>query len=140
MDLSRECILYREWSFGRKYGTDDCRKKLISRITHWQKMDINLGMVLNRVRGDPKSKKEISLALRQLYHGIDDFDVKIERVTVQVFLTGTRHHEYPPRDCPMVRFRYLCLLAILCLPAPASVICLEEPELGLHPDILPGLR
>ena len=35
--------------------------------------------------------------------------------------------------------RYLCLLAILCHPNPPPLVCLEEPELGLHPDILPGL-
>ncbi|HYR09150.1 MAG TPA: AAA family ATPase, partial [Longimicrobium sp.] len=33
--------------------------------------------------------------------------------------------------------RYLCLLAILCHPSPPPVIGIEEPELGLHPDILP---
>jgi len=33
--------------------------------------------------------------------------------------------------------RYLCLLTILCHPAPPPLICIEEPELGLHPDILP---
>ena len=33
--------------------------------------------------------------------------------------------------------RYLCLLAILCDPEPPPLICIEEPELGLHPDILP---
>ena len=35
--------------------------------------------------------------------------------------------------------RYLCLLAILCDPEPPPLICIEEPELGLHPDILPKL-
>ena len=35
--------------------------------------------------------------------------------------------------------RYLCLLAILCHPAPPPLVCLEEPELGLHPDVLPTL-
>jgi predicted ATPase len=33
----------------------------------------------------------------------------------------------------------LCLLAILCDPEPPPLICIEEPELGLHPDILPKL-
>ena len=33
--------------------------------------------------------------------------------------------------------RYLCLLAILSDPEPPPLICIEEPELGLHPDILP---
>ena len=32
--------------------------------------------------------------------------------------------------------RYLCLLAILCHPNPPPLICIEEPEIGLHPDIL----
>ena len=35
--------------------------------------------------------------------------------------------------------RYLALLAILCHPKPPPLICIEEPELGLHPDILPHL-
>ncbi|MNV58434.1 hypothetical protein D3C71_1508120 [compost metagenome] len=35
--------------------------------------------------------------------------------------------------------RYLCLLAILCHPNPPPLICIEEPELGLHPDVLPTL-
>ena len=35
--------------------------------------------------------------------------------------------------------RYLCLLAILCDPDPPSLICIEEPELGLHPDMLPKI-
>ena len=39
--------------------------------------------------------------------------------------------------CPTETLRYLCLLAILCHPNPPPVICLEEPELGLHPDIIP---
>lgn len=32
--------------------------------------------------------------------------------------------------------RYLCLMAILLHPAPPPLICIEEPELGLHPDAL----
>lgn len=37
--------------------------------------------------------------------------------------------------------RYLSLLAALYNPSPtsANLICIEEPELGLHPDILPTL-
>jgi predicted ATPase len=28
---------------------------------------------------------------------------------------------------------------VLCHPSPPPLVCLEEPELGLHPDLLPGL-
>ncbi|MCH7745224.1 MAG: AAA family ATPase, partial [Chloroflexi bacterium] len=33
--------------------------------------------------------------------------------------------------------RFLSLLTILCHPKPPPLICIEEPELGLHPDIIP---
>jgi predicted ATPase len=32
--------------------------------------------------------------------------------------------------------KFLCILAVLLHPKPAPLICLEEPELGLHPDAL----
>jgi len=32
--------------------------------------------------------------------------------------------------------KYLCLMAILLHPVPPALICIEEPELGLHPDAL----
>ena len=35
--------------------------------------------------------------------------------------------------------RYLCLMALLLDPTPPPLICIEEPELGLHPDILPTI-
>jgi predicted ATPase len=35
--------------------------------------------------------------------------------------------------------RWLALLAILLNPNPAPVTCIDEPELGLHPDMMPTL-
>jgi predicted ATPase len=32
--------------------------------------------------------------------------------------------------------KFLCLLAVLFHPKPAPLVCIEEPELGLHPDAL----
>ena len=32
--------------------------------------------------------------------------------------------------------RYLALLTILCHPTPPPLVCIEEPELGMHPDIM----
>jgi predicted ATPase len=55
--------------------------------------------------------------------------------TVQVFL-----EEYGitcrPRDLSDGNPRYLCLLAILCHDALPRFMRIEEPELGLHPDIM----
>lgn len=32
--------------------------------------------------------------------------------------------------------RYLCFLAVFCNPKRGALICVDEPESGLHPDIL----
>ncbi len=77
-------------------------------------------------------------ALCALYDGIDDFDVQIEGGTVQVFLQEGRYI-VPATRLSDGTLRYLCLLAILCHPRPGPLVCIEEPELGLHPDVLPTL-
>ena len=98
----------------------------------------NLGLVLNRLRRVPAAKKRLLEAARKLYEGVTDFDVIVEGGTVQVFL------EEDGITVPAARLsdgtlRYLCLLAILCHDDPPPLVCIEEPELGLHPDVLPAL-
>ena len=76
--------------------------------------------------------------MKDLYDGIDDFNVSIEGNTVQVFFTEG-DFTIPATRLSDGTLRYLCLLAILCDPEPPPLVCIEEPELGLHPDILPSL-
>ena len=136
IDLAR-IRLYREWSFGR--NTPPRLPQKADLPNHFLGEDgRNLGMVLNRLRGDPKAKNQFLTALRKLYQGVEDFDVRIEAGSVQVFLQEG-NITIPATRLSDGTLRYLCLLAILCHPTPPSVVCLEEPELGLHPDILPGL-
>ena len=98
----------------------------------------NLGLVLNRIGSDPMAKNGFSKHCKRSYEGIDDYYVQAEGGTVQVFFhegrssnsshAPVRWHSALPR-----------LLAILCHPSPPPLICIEEPELGLHPDVLPVL-
>ena len=76
--------------------------------------------------------------MRELYADIVDIHVNIEGGTVQVFLREG-DITVPATRLSDGTLRYLCLLAILCHPKPPPLVCIEEPELGLHPDILPGL-
>lgn len=98
----------------------------------------NLGLFLNRLRRNPKAKNTILRHLRDIYEGVDDFDVSVEGGTVQVFFTEG-NFTIPATRLSDGTLRYLCLLAILCDPTPPPLICIEEPELGLHPDILPKI-
>ena len=78
--------------------------------------------------------------LKNADESIEDFSTKVLGGTIQLFL----HYSGLKSPVPATRLsdgtvRYLCLLAVLCHPAPPPLVCLEEPELGLHPDLLPGL-
>ncbi|MDR3089408.1 MAG: AAA family ATPase [Desulfobulbaceae bacterium] len=129
--------LYREWSFGR-YTAPRLPQKADLPNDMLEPDGSNLGLVLNHLRREPAVKQRLLQALRALYDGIDDYDVHIESGTVQVFLQEGRF-TIPATRLSDGTLRYLCLLAVLCHPSPPPLICIEEPELGLHPDVLPTL-
>lgn len=129
--------LYREWNFGR-YTTPRLPQKADLPNELLEPDASNLGLVLNRLRREPAVKQRVLKALRALYEGIDDFDVQIEGGTVQVFFHEGRF-TVPATRLSDGTLRYLCLLAILCHPNLPPLVCIEEPELGLHPDVLPTL-
>jgi predicted ATPase len=129
--------LYREWSFGRHSAPRVAQKTDLPNDL-LESDASNLGLVLNRLRRDPTVKTRLLEALRKLYEGIDDYDVQIEGGTVQVFF-HERGITVPATRLSDGALRYLCLLAILCHPNPPPLVCIEEPELGLHPDILPTI-
>lgn len=99
----------------------------------------NLGLVLNKLKNHPPTKRLLLEKLKPFYEGIEDFETHVQGGTIQVFM-----HEQGDKTIPAARLsdgtlRYLCLLAILCHPEPPPLICLEEPEAGLHPDIIPKI-
>ena len=98
----------------------------------------NLGLVLNNIAENSKAKSELLSRLRDLYHGIEDYHVRILPNHVQVLMKESAGN-IPATRLSDGTLRYLCLLAILCHPEPPPVICIEEPEIGLHPDILPTI-
>ena len=136
-DVLGRIRFYREWEFGRDTVLRTPQKT--DRPNDFLREDgKNLGLVLNSLRRSPKVKTRLLEALRRLYDGITDFEVIIEGNTVQVFF-HEGDIEVPATRLSDGTLRYLCLLAILCHPTPPPLVCIEEPELGLHPDVLPIL-
>lgn len=131
--------LYREWNLGR-YA--------VARVP--QPADLpgdvlfenarNLGLVLNNLRNRPAVKRILLEKLQRFYDEAEDIVTEVQGGMVQLFL----HEKNLSEPIPATRLsdgtlRYLCLLTILCHPNPPPLVCLEEPELGLHPDILPTI-
>jgi predicted ATPase len=128
--------IYREWAFGRNAVFREPQRADM-RNDALEEDFSNLGLFLNRLKTrHPAAKRAILENLKDLYDGIVDFEVLIEGGTVQVFFTED-DYVIPATRLSDGTLRYLCLLAILCDPNPPPLICIEEPELGLHPDIIP---
>lgn len=129
--------IYRDWTMGR-YSSPRLRQGADMRTEFLEEDASNLGLVLNRLRRNPDAKRAVLENLREFSGDFDDFDVSIVANTVQVFLTEGRF-TVPATRLSDGTLRYLCLLAILCHPEPPPLVCIEEPEMGLHPDILPTI-
>lgn len=100
----------------------------------------NLGMVLNDLDQRSTGLKAIEDQLRRFYEPVERISTKVRGGTVQLYL----HERGLGQPVSALRLsdgflRYLCLLTILLHPSPPPLVCIEEPELGLHPDVLPTM-
>jgi len=134
-DVYGKARIYREWTFGRNAVFREPQKADM-RNDRLEEDFSNLGLFLSRLNKLPRAKNAVLAGLHDFYEEFSDFNVIPEGGTVQVFFTEKEF------SIPAVRLsdgtvRFLCLLAILCDPEPPPLVCIEEPELGLHPDILP---
>ena len=134
------CIsLHREWTFGRNNIVRSLQMADLP-TTNLAEDNSNLGLVLNRLSRNYRVRARMVEALRDLYKEASDFQVYIESNTVEVLIQEREGvATIPATRLSDGTIRYLSLLAILCDPNPPPLVCIEEPEVGLHPDILPGL-
>ena len=128
--------LYRNWSFGpnatlRQPCSAHARSDFLGEGGE------NLALVLSNLHGE--RRRRLLDALRRLFDGIVDFRCPVTGGTVSLFLEESGGRSIPATRLSDGTLRYLCLLAVLLHPEPPSLIGIEEPELGLHPDLLPGL-
>jgi predicted ATPase len=137
-DRFKEILIYREWSFGPRSpiraacGADVQTDRLLEDFS-------NLPARLAVLKRTPATKKRLLDLLSEVAPGFTDVEVIPEGGQLRLYLTeGDRN--VPAHRLSDGTLRYLSLLAILLDPGPAKLVLIEEPELGLHPDVLPALR
>jgi predicted ATPase len=125
---------FREWSFGRysplrqpQPGNQPNEELLPNAL--------NLGLMLNQLEHTDRWRDFNSLLSRFLPR-YERFSTLIQSNRVQFFL-----HERGLKPIPAMRLsdgtiRFMAILALLLSPTPPPLVCIEEPELGLHPDAL----
>jgi len=137
VDFYERIRFYREWQFGRSALPRTLQRADLPN-DFLEENASNLGLILNSFRRNTEVKKKLLEALKLFNENIEDFDVLIQGGYIQVFLQENGF-TIPATRLSDGTLRYLSLLAILLHPNPPPLICIEEPELGLHPDILPSL-
>lgn len=98
----------------------------------------NLGLILKRLQAHAPTRKRVEALLKRFYEPADAVDVQIEGGTAQIYLSEAGWTT-PAARLSDGTMRWLALLAILLDPSPPEVVCLDEPELGLHPDSVTAL-
>jgi predicted ATPase len=127
---------YTEWNLGR--GTEPRLPHPAAGEADFLSQDgSNLALVLNHLEHSSDAGHVVTERLKAVCEGVDGMSTRVHEGQVQLFL----HERGLRRPIPATRLsdgtmRYLCLLAILCHPSPPPLVCIEEPELGLHPDIV----
>ena len=133
---SRQIRMPLDWTFGR---TNRLRRgsppDLVGQLTS----DLaNLPAVLNRLQGDYRVKTLLKEKMALVFDGAEDVHVSLEQGALQI-VVQEREWSIPASRLSDGTLRWLYLLSILLDPTPPPLICIEEPELGLHPDLISNL-
>ena len=128
--------LYRNWTFGplagvRREQSAQGRSDVLSDGGE------NLALVLSKIRS--RVKKPLIESLRMLFEGIEDVHLTVDGGNVLLFLEEAEGREIPATRLSDGTLRYLSLLVILLHPDPPPLVAIEEPELGIHPDVIPSI-
>ena len=124
---------FREWSFGRSMALR--QPQPASLPTDVLLPDsLNLGLLLNELE-HTDAGAEFNQLLTRFLPRYQRFSTRIQGGTVQFYL----HESGLKAPVPATRLsdgtlRFMAILALLLTPTPPPLLCIEEPELGLHPD------
>ena len=136
-DAFERMRFYRDWNFGRATPPRlpqqaDMRQDILLEDAS------NIGLALSGLLNQPPAKRQIMDRLKAFHPSIEDMRSSLHSNTVQIFFREEGlQHPVPSTRLSDGSLRYLCLLAVLCNPDPPPVVCIEEPEIGLHPDVIP---
>jgi predicted ATPase len=129
------CRIYSEWTFGRHSALRDPTLAGRSDTKLSERMD-NLALALNALE-QSITHEQIRALLAELKETYSDYVTRVifGRVGLEL-LESPFDTPLPAKRLSDGTLRFLALAAILLHPDPPPLICLEEPELGMHPDMI----
>ena len=125
--------LLRDWTFGRYTAPRQAQRADLPEDRLLPDCR-NLALILNKIEHN-----QASLDFNKL---LKRFFPRFERMSTMVSSGGVQFYLHEPgfrSPVPATRLsdgtiRFVALLATLLTPSPPPLVCIDEPELGLHPD------
>ena len=132
----KKIAMYADVNFGRNTPARQPQKADLD-STYLFEDGSNLALVINDLQNRPGVMRDIIARFKKFNPRVQDIITRVSYGTVQIFI----EEEGLQQTLPATRLsdgtlRYLFLLVLLCHPEPPPIICIEEPELGLHPDMI----
>jgi len=126
--------IYKEWNTGRFSPLRSPQRPDLPSRPLLEDLS-NFGLVLNNL--PYRIKRNITEQLTQIYEGVEEVITQIDGGTVQTLI----QEKGLSSPTPLARvsdgtLRFLFLLTLLHQPELPPLICIEEPESGLHPDVI----
>lgn len=123
---------FREWSFGR-YASLRQPQKTDLPSNRLAPDSRNLALVLNRIEHEDGAR--FNEALERFFPRFKRMSTYVRGGVIEFFL----HEDGFASPVPATRLsdgtiRFMAILATLLNPSPPPLVCIEEPELGIHPD------
>ena len=130
--MFKQIQTFRDWTFGRyaqlrqPQPTDLPEDRLLPD-------NRNLALLLNQMEHrDPGRFNEL---LKRFFPRFERMSTKVSGGTVQFYLHEPGFSSpIPPTRLSDGTVRFVAILATLLTPSPPPLVCIEEPELGMHPD------
>ncbi|MCC7495803.1 MAG: AAA family ATPase [Fimbriimonadaceae bacterium] len=134
-DYLRAIRLYRTWTMGREAPARRAQDAS-GQADYLEPDGANLALLLRDFELHSGLANRITTELRRLSPTVDRYSVVGIHGQLMLYLqeAGLSKAVSALRLSDGM-LRYLCLLAILLHPTPPPLVVLEEPELGLHPDL-----
>ena len=135
----RDAGIYRDRYIGRGRGPNPLRAAGRADGEKWRIPESleDFSMVLNRVY--PECGEAINEKMREFYEDARKVHFSVFDGAVQIRLEEASGRIIPAQRMSDGMLNWLFLLTVLLDPKPPALVCIEEPETGLHPDMLPTL-
>ncbi len=132
--------LHRDWIFGSGSEVRNPQPAGLDSY-HLERDSRNLAQILKawRDRGEQTVFDRLVEMLRTFYEPTKDVDTELLGTHLRIMIRETSGFNTPATRLSDGTLRWLTLLIVLLDPTPPPVICIDEPELGLHPDMIPTL-